>query len=254
MYRIGYDEPEECTTPCAFELPWAVPELPFYAFAAKEIIAQGAGDAFVFYRKFLQLMAWQTAERQPFDGFVWMLKCPFHLPYLRELHQTFPGATVVWTHRDPVECVASACSLYETILHMGMENHTVDRKALGLAVLEYTRLALDKAAETLASLGNALHAVHVRYADNVRDPMSVCRQILQQAGLEVTDEYKLRVEQYLADNAATRAKLKASKNKAEMHAYHLSDYGLTEDGVRLLFVDYINKYDLCEKKGGKGKR
>ena len=51
----------------------------------------------------LQLMAWQSPERSSCktrdggpgpEGFTWMLKCPFHLPYLTELAETFPDATV----------------------------------------------------------------------------------------------------------------------------------------------------------------
>ncbi len=55
--------------------------------------------------------------------------------YLEELHKEFPGATVVWTHRDPAECIASACSLYETIMRFCMEEISIDPKALGAAVV-----------------------------------------------------------------------------------------------------------------------
>jgi hypothetical protein len=39
----------------------------------------------------------------------------------------FPDATVVWTHRHPLECIASGCSLYETMMHMAVEEPSVDR-------------------------------------------------------------------------------------------------------------------------------
>ncbi len=29
VHRIGYDEPEECTSPCAMELPWTLSEIPW---------------------------------------------------------------------------------------------------------------------------------------------------------------------------------------------------------------------------------
>lgn len=179
VHRIGYDEPEECTTPCAMELPWAIAELPWIAFAAKETIALGAGEAFTTYRRFLQLMTWQSPERYDQKS-TWMLKCPFHLPYITELHEAFPDATVVWTHRDPVECIASCCSLYETLLHMGMVETSLDRFALGKAVMEYTRLSLDKALNSFKQLGKNIKAVHVRYADNVKDPKSICKTITEQ--------------------------------------------------------------------------
>jgi hypothetical protein len=56
------------------------------------------------------------------DGIRWNLKCPFYLPYLKELEKSFPDAVLVWTHRNPVECIASACSLYELGLNMAFES------------------------------------------------------------------------------------------------------------------------------------
>jgi hypothetical protein len=61
IHRMGYDEPEECTTPCAFELPFALGSLPFYIFAHREVIPQGCGRAFEFYKEYLQMLSWQRA-------------------------------------------------------------------------------------------------------------------------------------------------------------------------------------------------
>ena len=43
----------------------------------------------------------------------WVLKTPQHLENLGPLLRTFPDATIVWCHRDPVTVVASFCSLIE---------------------------------------------------------------------------------------------------------------------------------------------
>jgi hypothetical protein len=179
IHRIEYDEPEECTIPCASELPWAMTELPFMVYACDKVFPLGAGSAFKMYRQFLQLMTWQAADRRDTD-FTWMLKSPFHLPYLEALFKEFPDATVVWTHRDPSECIASACSLYETILEMGMEQSSIDRKILGEAVTKYTKLSLQKAEETLDKLQKnhqSIKMVHIRYMDNVKEPKKICRQV-----------------------------------------------------------------------------
>ena len=178
IHRIGYDEPEECTTPCAFELPYALGTLPLYILAAEEVIPMGCGKAFSFYKEYLQMLTWQSGgekiERQvgkkefkpvspTEEGKIdhdmqraphkfgrdhrWMLKCPFHLPYLEELFTNFPDATVVWTHRDPVECIGSACSLYYTLAAMATEVDSIDKHAIGHGVMEYTRRSLDMAEE-----------------------------------------------------------------------------------------------------------
>ena len=106
-----------------------------------------------------------------------MLKCPFHLPYLTELFEEFPESTVVWTHRNPVDCIASACSLYETLLLFCMEASSIDKAKLGKAVLEYTRICLDKAFASIKKAGPKAKVVHIRYADNVKEPKQNCSEI-----------------------------------------------------------------------------
>lgn len=249
VHRIGYDEPEECTIPCNFELPWALTELPFCVFAADEMAKLGAGDAFRFYKQYLQLLTWQQRkeESDAGDEFIWMLKCPFHLPYLQELCAEFPGCTVVWTHRNPCECVASACSLYETVLRMAMEEPSIDPKALGRAVKRYTSLALQQAEESLSLLGEKMNVIHVRYADNVKNPKQICRTITEQAGLGFSAAYETQLDQYLQRNAEQRQKMKAqnlSSNTQAFHDYKPEHYGLTEEVIQKEFQAYISKYHL----------
>ena len=176
IHRIAYDEPEECTTPCGMELPWSASEIAFNAFAIDEVLPLGAGDTFKHYRKFLQLLTWSGPDRRDQD-FTWMLKCPFHLPYLDALHAEFPDATIVWTHRDPADCIASACSLYETMLCMGMEEPSIDKKELGRAVLHYTDRCLQMAQQTIARLGDKFKILHIRYQETVKAPKETCKKV-----------------------------------------------------------------------------
>lgn len=243
IHRIGYDEPEECTVPCSFDLPWSLTELPNHVYAAEETFPLGAGKAFEFYAKVLKLFTYQSSERRDQD-FTWMLKCPFHLPYLEELVKAFPGATIVWTHRDPAQCIASACSLFQTLQHMGMEEASVDPKRLGAAIMKYSALCLQKAEESLEKLKGQVKVVHVRYADNVSKPKDVCRQVYEAAGIPFSAEYEAKLDDYLRRNEEERIRMKAKKGAAEMHEYKPEDYGLTAAGIRAEFKDYISKYNL----------
>jgi len=251
IHRIGYDDCEECTTPCAVELPYAISELPLLAFSAAELIPLGGGETFDWYKKQLQLLTFQATDRRGKD-FTWMLKCPFHLPYLSELHLSFPGSTVVWTHRDPCECIASCCSLYEQIMLFTFESSSIDKKALGKYVMLYTKMSLDKAFESLKKYEKTFKIVHIRYADTLKDPKGMVKQILAKANVDYTAEYEKLLDDYLAKNAAKREEMKKNKgNKAELHHYTLEEYGLSREIVEKEFHDYIVKYDLNEGKKGK---
>jgi Sulfotransferase family len=106
-----------------------------------------------------------------------MLKSPLHLPYLEDLKKSFPDSVLVWTHRDPVECIASACSLYELSMHMEFESETVNKHALGKAVVDFSKRSLDKAFESLKNIPN--NVIHIRYADNIKNPKEICRRIVE---------------------------------------------------------------------------
>lgn len=55
IHRVGYDEPEECTLPCAIEAPYNTMTIPFLCFVAKQVADLGAGETFHLYRKYLQV-------------------------------------------------------------------------------------------------------------------------------------------------------------------------------------------------------
>ena len=146
---------------------------------------------------------------------------------------------------------------------------SLDRKALGRCVLDYTHAALAKAGAAIAAAERTRGAVsssaasssssssssssgpvmHIRYADNVRDPVSVCRAVFARAGMtdpRQTEEWERRVAAYLEKNKAERA-AKRGKEKA-LHSYSLEDYGLTEQGVRERFKEYTDRYNLVADK------
>lgn len=65
----------------------------------------------------------------------WVLTSPMHLAHLPELLTVFPGATIVWTHRDPVAAIGSVCSMVEITraLHVRRPDpHTIGRTWLDL--------------------------------------------------------------------------------------------------------------------------
>lgn len=246
IHRIDYDEPEECTVPCGMDLPWGITELSFYIFSAKEYFEcpfSSAVEGYTLYKRFLKLMEFQCKTRRN-QEFTWMLKCPFHMPYLADLYEAFPGSTVVWTHRDPVECIASACSLYETLLCTFLEEYSIDRIMLGKAVLEYSKIAVTRAMQDLEKFSNRVKIVHVKYSDTINHPKDVCRDVCAKAGLFFNKNFEETLDDYLMINAKKREDLKSKKQQSTVHLYKPDDYGLTSESIREELKEYINRFDL----------
>jgi hypothetical protein len=236
---VGYNEPEECTVPLAMELPWNPLEIPFNLYASKELFEIGAGNAYYMYRRYLQLLTWQSLDRSSSD-FTWMLKAPTHVPYIQELGQAFPEATIIWAHRNPIEWIASACALYDTVMQVVMIPESIDRNALGRAVVEYTANSIERAFRSIDTNGEGrlnARVIHVSYSSLIRCPKQVCKEMLEQARLPFTSTYEVDIDKYLQKFTD---KIRYTQNTHLK--YHLRDYGLSEEMIHTRFASYVNRY------------
>jgi len=170
------------------------------------------------YRRNLQLIGLNDTGKR------WVLKNPSHMDALDGLMAVFPDALVVQTHRDPVVCVASACSLaasttpaWSTVFH---------GEQLGADVLDLLSTEARMFAES-RSRHDAAQFIDVAYADLVSDPVGVVTRIHREWDLPWDDTVEAAVE---AEHKSSREGTRAPK-----HTYRLEDYGLTKDQVRNAF-------------------
>jgi len=186
--------------------------------------------AYAFLRRLMLML--QADELRP----MWVLKTPHHLEYLDVLLAVFPEAKVVQTHRDPAQTVASFLSM---VAHgYGMFSDRVRTREIaahwlakclrmterGMAV----RAALDPAAERATFLD-------VQYRELIADPIGTVDRIYAFAGADFPATARADATAFLA----------ADDHEAHgRHAYDLADFGLTREGVREAFADYIEEYGL----------
>ncbi|CAN5185799.1 sulfotransferase [soil metagenome] len=175
-------------------------------------------DAYARHKQNLQLVGLNDADKR------WVLKNPSHMTALDALMTVYPDALVVYTHRDPVVCIASSCSLSaETTLG---HSTTYTPEVVGSTQLDLWSRAFHGYHDARAAYDDAQFA-DVAFADLVADPMGVVRGVYEQFGLDFTPEAE----------AAVSAIDRESKQggKAPSHRYSLEDYGLTESHVRAAF-------------------
>lgn len=220
IHPMGAELPEECsqlfrptfdtwqyfiTTPLPSYLRWS--------------LTQDHAPAYRFFKRTLQLL-----ERSlPGDG--WVLKAPQHWEALRELLGELPEATIVCTHRDPVDVVGSWCSL---LSHLWRQKSAhVDDAALGRLQLELLAKSTEKA---LAAREVAPERfVDVPFQDLVRDPLAVVERLYAASGRTLRDETRARIRHYLDENP---------RRKHGEHRYALEDFGLTRGAVEERFAAY----------------
>ena len=166
------------------------------------------------HRRLLQLIGSNDADQR------WVLKNPSHLVAIDALLEVYPDAVIVVTHRDPVTCLASMCSLAATSTR-GMSTvftgETIGRSQLALLERQVDRYRSARANSSATFLD-------VEYDDLVANPVATVADIYRDAGLP-WDE---------ATEQAVQVELDESRSgvRAPSHRYDLADYGLTKDEVR----------------------
>jgi hypothetical protein len=171
-------------------------------------------DAYARHRQNLQLIGLNDVDKR------WVLKNPSHMTSLDALMSVYPDALIVYTHREPVTCVASACSLAaETTVGQSdvFVGDVVGRTQLDLWSHSYhafqdARVKYDQS-----------QFIDIAFGDLVKDQVGTARSVYDAFHLDWTPEVEAAV-------AASDREAKEGV-AAPRHHYTLADYGLTERQV-----------------------
>jgi hypothetical protein len=175
-------------------------------------------DAYARHRKNLQLIGLNDPEKR------WVLKNPSHMSALDALMTVYPDALIVYTHRDPVTCIASSCSLSaETTAG---HSTTFVGETIGRTQLDLWSRAYHAFHEARPAYDQS-QFVDVAFGDLVKDPLGVTRGIYERFGLDWNPEVQAAIEEI--DRESKQGAARPS------HTYRLEDYGLTEEQVRARF-------------------
>lgn len=125
----------------------------------------------------------------------WVLKSPQHMEQLGPLLATFPDATVVITHRDPVAVIQSAA----TMLAYGdrVRRRRVDPRG----VLDYWSDRVEtllRACVRDRELVPAGQGIDVLFHEFMADDVGMVERIYDTAGLPMTDTARAELDDYMA--------------------------------------------------------
>jgi len=198
-----------------------------------------ATSAYMHHRKVLQLLSHEVGEAD--SPRRWMLKCPIHLFYPREIAAAFPDAKLIWTHRHPISAVPSLCSLLKSMHQIYFEQEGRDDSKLGKMVSKISGELLTSAPAMIKE--SKLPCANIVYNNLVADPVGTVRSIYKEYGWDFTAEYEKILNDYLEGNRKDR--VKRAKGNANLHHYHPEEFGLTEDNLTTgKFAEYITQYNV----------
>jgi hypothetical protein len=185
--------------------------------------------AYRYLERLLRFLQWQKKESGR-DGGRWVLKAPFHLAYIDTLFEVFPGARVIQTHRDPLQTIPSAASMYRSLWELNSE--AVDPVEVGRQVRERFVWALGRCLRSRERFGED-RFLDVDYRAVQEDPLLQVRRIYDWIGVDLSPEAEARMGSWLVEN---------SRDKRAAHRYALEDFGYTEEGLRRDFAEYRSRH------------
>jgi hypothetical protein len=228
--RIHYtsaDTPEECVLLHAYamngvQLGIEVMLEPY----ASWYRAQNLRSMYAYYEDLLRMLDWQR------PGDRWLLKAPAHMWAIDALVETLPDVSIVWSHRDPLLCIASICSMTHAMMAVQMD---VDKLELGPVVLDFYATSLERGLAARDRCDPA-RFVDVTHDDFVADSLAVADRIYEHFGLPLGSETRGAMEDHVRANP---------KGKHGGHEYALDEYGLARDQVLGRFAGYVERFGIA---------
>jgi len=180
---------------------------------------------YAYYRDLLRLLDWQR------PGTRWLLKAPAHMWGIDALIETFPDVSIVWSHRDPIACTASICSMTHALFGAKKE---VDPAWLGPVVMDWYASSLERGL-AVRDRSDPSRFVDVNHDEFVSDSMSVVETIYERFGMPLPDAARSAMERHVTNNP---------RGKHGAHSYDLETYGLTREVVLDRFAAYVDRFRI----------
>ncbi len=183
------------------------------------------GETYTYHRRVLKLLQWHCPPT------LWHLKTPVHVFALDSLVEAYPNAKFMWSHRDPAKVMASVCSLIRYVRSWSSDRD--DPEELGAEQLDSWSEGIRRAMDFRKRVGDERFS-DISFADLQAAPLNTLAAGYRSLGID------------FADAAARSVELWAREHKPGVrgaHDYDLADYGLTPDGVRERFAEYLRTYD-----------
>ncbi|MBJ21891.1 MAG: sulfotransferase [bacterium] len=161
----------------------------------------------------------------------WILKCPQHLEQLGPLMKTFPDATIVMTHRDPVSVIQSAITMMTYSSRVNYK-HTDPRWYLEYWHDRVHRLL--SASMRDRDLIRSDRVIDVPFHEFMADDVRMVEKIYEIAGLTMTNEARTQIGAYMDAHP---------RGKAGQVVYDLrKDFDADPTELRRSFDSYFDRF------------
>jgi len=196
-----------------------------------DYLARDQRPSYAYLKKILQALQWLRG------GTRWVLKSPQHLEQFPALRDTFPDATFVVTHRDPVSVTASMLTMLAYSLRLGHDQ--VDLPWVGDYWSERLRTMLQACVDARDVLP-ATRAIDVHFDEFMADDMAMVRRIYDLADQAYTDDAHAAMTSFMDHNP---------RGRHGAVLYDLGQFGTDRARLREALSFYVDHFGVSEEGG-----
>jgi hypothetical protein len=186
---------------------------------------QDLGPMYAYYKMLLQMLDWQR------PGDRWLLKAPAHMWAIEAVIENFPDVSIVWSHRDPLLCTASICSMTAAIPGGTLKT---DPEQLGPIVMDFYATSLERGLAARDRCETS-RFIDVSHDDFIDDSLGVAKNIYDHFDLVLGPEVEAAMNTHVEKNP---------QGKHGSHDYSLEEWGLDAASVRERFAPYIERFEI----------
>jgi Sulfotransferase family len=163
----------------------------------------------------------------------WVIKCPQHMEQLPALRATFPDATYVITHRDPVGSIRSTLSMWLYASRV-LRTKSDPEEPKSYWINRYKTL-LERCVRDHGILPPE-QTVDVYFHEWIKDPDPILQKIYAKADLPLNAETLAKLHKYHADNDP------GVKGRVVFNLER--DFGIKAEDIRKQFGFYFDKFPV----------
>jgi hypothetical protein len=188
--------------------------------------ARDQRPSYAYLRRVLQVLQWLRG------GTRWVLKSPQHLEQFPALRDTFPDATFVVTHRDPVSVTTSMVTMLAYTARMSHDR--VDVEGIGRYWADRLERMLRRCAEDRDALP-AGQTIDVHFDEFMADDLAMVARVYDLAGQPFDDTARTAMTRFMAEHP--RGKFGAVE-------YDLAGLGLERAALRRQMNFYTERFGV----------
>jgi hypothetical protein len=191
--------------------------------------ARDQRPSYAYLRRVLQVLQWLRG------GTRWVLKSPQHLEQFPALLDTFPDATFVITHRDPVSVTTSMVTMLAYSSRLSRDR--VDVEGIGSYWADRLERMLRSCAEDRDTLP-AGQTIDVHFDEFMADDLAMVARVYDLAGQPLDDSARAAMTQFMAEHP--RGKFGAIE-------YDLAVFGLDRPALRRRMDFYTERFGVTRE-------